>query len=119
MKINFTNIKFGGNIYFEKPDLWTNGMLAAIANNESIQNKLEDNDIVARISTKTATDSYINSFHRKGDTLYKVSLVEVPEAKTLLDKVLNFFGISKKVHPVNKHYHSAHTTCKRLENLKI
>ncbi len=116
MKVTNTNINFSGNLYFKKPYLWTEKIKDAISNSKKIQDKLADNDIVAKIAVKKEKRiPPYTSLHLQGDNIYKVKLIIKKEPKNFLDKIKNIFD-NKKI-KINKHYHSEITTIKRISNL--
>ena len=120
MKINSTDVNFGGKLILKHPGLWTNGMKNVIKNNESIQKQLQNYDIVGNISKKIEkrTPSY-GSIHTKGDAVYKINFVVKNEDLTFIEKIKDFFGLTGKKYDVNRHFHSEPTTISRLKNLNI
>ena len=114
------NVSFSGQLYLNHPELWTDKMKEAIANNKNIQAKLQHHDIIGEISTKIETKvPPFSSHHYVGDTLYKVSLVVSDGKPSLLQRVKNFFNGSSNEYIVNKHYHSELTTVNRINRMKM
>ena len=115
MRINATSTNFSGRLYLKNQELWTTKMKNAIFCNKNIQEKLQTNDIIAKISAKKekGTPNYA-SIHRKGDTVYKVKLIFKKEASNFGEKLKNILN-PKKVN-INKHYHSEKTTVERLSS---
>ncbi|MBR6163585.1 hypothetical protein IKQ26_06845 [bacterium] len=118
MRIN--NISFTGNLYLKKPELWTDGMKKAIAENPTIQKTLQDNDVIGEISAKRENKipSYM-SYHSKGDLIYKVDFVVRKEDASFTDKIMGAIDKTTRKYPVNQHYHSERTTISRISKLKM
>lgn len=113
MRVN--PVSFSGILRLKNPELWTDGMKAAIAGNKSIQKKLEDNDIIGEISVKVEKKvPQYYSFHHKGDLLYKVNFIAKKDNASIPERLR-----STQKYSINKHYHSEHTTVSRIENLKM
>ena len=111
MRVN--SIGFAGSLKLKNPELWTDGMKKAIAENKSIQKKLEDNDIIGEISVKREKKlPQYYAFHTKGDLLYKVDFIARKENASLTEKLR-----STKKYTLNQHYHSEYTTVDRIQKL--
>lgn len=114
------NVSFSGQLYLKNPELWTDKMKEAIANNKNIQAKLQHHDIIGEISTKKETKvPPFSSHHYIGDTLYKVSLVVSDSKPSLLQRVKNFLHGYSNEYIINKHYHSELTTIDRIKKMKM
>lgn len=90
-------------------------MKDAIQNNERIQEKLQNNDIIGKLLCKREkhTPTY-GSLHRKGDKIYKVKFIVKKEPENIIDKVKNLF--SSKTYNLSKNYHSESTIVDRIKN---
>ena len=115
MKVNnIANTNFSGQLYLKNQQLWTEKMKEAIFNNERIREKLQTNDIVAKISAKKEKNvPNYPSIHKKGQMTYKLKLIFKKETANLGEQLKNIFNPKKII--INKHYHSEATTVKRLE----
>ncbi len=113
MRVN--SISFAGMLRLKNPELWTDDMISAIADNKSIQKKLEDNDIIGEISVKVEKKvPQYYAFHQRGDLLYKVNFIARKENASFAEKLK-----SAKRYVINQHYHSERTTVKRIEHLEM
>ena len=120
--MNITPVKFNfnGNLYLKSPELWTEKMISAAANNESIKAKLENNDIIAEIKTKKEDKlPPFGANHAYGDTIYKVSFIVQDENVTLRQQIANILMGKVKKYSLNHHYRSEHTMVHRIKNFKF
>ena len=115
MKINSVNTNFSGNLYLKNSYLWTDKMKNAIYENERIQEKLQNNDVIGKLLAKKekSAPSYC-AIHRKGDTIYKVKLIVKKEPHNFIDKIKNLFN--SKTYNLGKHFHSENTIVNRIKN---
>jgi len=118
--MNNTGINFTGNLYLKNSTKWTEGMKRAINSNNSIQKKLVNHDVIGKISVKTEKHNVPYScLHKKGDNIYKISLITKQETDSLIGKLKNLLGINSTKNIVCGNYHSEKTSIDRLLNIII
>ncbi len=113
-----SNLSFCGNLYLHNKKYWTEDMKRAVSENESIQRKLQDHDIIGDLSVKVERlQTYYPARHSKGDLIYKLNFTVQKEGASLMDKLKNSADVKKYV--LCSHYHSEITTVDRIRNLNM
>ena len=120
MKINSLNTSFSGNLILKHPKLWTEDMLDAISENDTIQERLKNNNIIGNIATKIErNETLYPARHLKGDVLYKMNFIVKRDNLSFFEKLKDLFGIMSERFDINRHFHSEYTTVKRIKNIKM